>query len=357
MINQTISHYKILAKLGEGGMGVVYKAEDAKLKRIVALKFLSAIALGGEEKSRFLREAQAAAALNHPNICTIYAIDEVDGQMFIAMEYIEGQSLQEKIKAGPLQIDEAIKLATQVADGLQAAHEKGIIHRDIKSANIMITAKGQAKIMDFGLAKLYRGGTVLTKEGVTLGTAAYMSPEQAQGEVVDHRTDIWSLGVVLYEMLTGKLPFKGEYEQSMMYSILNEDPEPLTALRTGVPIALDGIIAKALAKDPATRYQHVDELPADLKAIDSTFASRSRISGKTVQTGTVTKRNAGRALLPWIAAAMFFLVALAALTLLYLRRTPVQMTTISKKSRPPAALQSRFAIHLLHVVERGTTMT
>jgi serine/threonine protein kinase len=162
------------------------------------MKFLSAIALGGEEKSRFLREAQAAAALNHPNICTIYAIDEVDGQMFIAMEFIEGQSLRERIEVGPLKIDEAIKFAMQIADGLQAAHEKGITHRDIKSANIMITEKGQVKIMDFGLAKLARGGTILTKEGMTLGTAAYMSPEQARGEVVDHRTDIWSLGVVLF---------------------------------------------------------------------------------------------------------------------------------------------------------------
>jgi len=186
MIGQTISHYKIIKKLGEGGMGVVYKAEDTKLKRIVALKFLSAIALGGEEKNRFLREAQAAAALNHPNICTIHAIDEVDGQMFIAMEFIEGQSLREKINAGPLKIDEAIKFAMQIADGLQAAHEKGITHRDIKSANIMITEKDQVKIMDFGLAKLARGGTMLTKEGMTLGTAAYMSPEQARGEVVDH---------------------------------------------------------------------------------------------------------------------------------------------------------------------------
>ena len=168
MINQTISHYKILEKLGEGGMGVVYKAEDTKLKRIVALKFLSAIALGGEEKSRFLREAQAAAALNHPNICTIYAIDEVDGQMFIAMEFIEGQSVLEKIVGAhgrvPLPIDEAIKFAMQVADGLQAAHEKGITHRDIKSANVMITEKSQVKIMDFGLAKLARGGTMLTRK-------------------------------------------------------------------------------------------------------------------------------------------------------------------------------------------------
>ncbi|MDZ7291179.1 MAG: serine/threonine-protein kinase [candidate division KSB1 bacterium] len=325
MIGKTISHYRILEKLGEGGMGIVYKAEDTKLKRIVALKFLPTRTLGGvEEKNRFLREAQAAAALNHPNIATIYEIEEADGRMFIAMEYIEGRSLQEKIKAGPLKIEEAIKIAVQIAEGLQAAHEKGIVHRDIKSANIIITEKGQAKIMDFGLAKLSRGGTLLTKEGMTLGTAAYMSPEQARGEVVDHRTDIWSLGVVLYEMITGRLPFRGEYEQSMMYSILNEDPEPLTAIRTGVPLALDGILAKALAKDRALRYQHVDELPADLRAIESASVSRSRISSTKIHPSAVTKPNVR---LPWIAAAMCFLLALAALTSLYFRQ-PRQMATI-----------------------------
>ncbi len=278
MIGKTISHYKILEKLGKGGMGVVYKAEDTKLKRIVALKFLSAIALGGEEKNRFLREAQAAAALNHPNICTIYAIDEADGQMFIAMEFIEGQSLQEKIKGGPLKIEEAIKFAIQVADGLRAAHEKGITHRDIKSANIMITEKGQVKIVDFGSAKLARGGTMLTKEGMTLGTAAYMSPEPAQGEAVDHHTDIWLLGVVLYEMISGRLPFRGEYESAMMYSILNEKPEPLTSLRSNVPMDLERMVAKMLAKNSAARYQHVDELPVDLKSITLSATGTSRIS-------------------------------------------------------------------------------
>jgi len=242
------------------------------------MKFLSAIALGGEDKSRFLREAQAAAALNHPNICTIHAIDEADGQMFIAMEFIEGQSLREKIETGPLKIDEAIKFAMQIADGLQAAHEKGITHRDIKSANIMITEKNQVKIMDFGLAKLARGGTMLTKEGMTLGTAAYMSPEQARGEVVDHRTDIWSLGVVLYEMISGRLPFRGEYESAMMYSILNENPEPLTSLRSNVPMDLERVVAKMLAKNPAARYQHVDELLVDLKSIDLSATGTSRIS-------------------------------------------------------------------------------
>ncbi len=314
MIEKTISHYRILEKLGEGGMGIVYKAEDTKLKRIVALKFLSAIAFGGEDKSRFLREAQAAAALNHPNICTIYAIDEVDGQMFIAMEFIEGQSLLEKIASGMLQVASVIDIAKQIAEGLQAAHEKGITHRDIKSANVMITKKGQVKIMDFGLAKLSRGGTMLTKEGMTLGTAAYMSPEQARGEVVDHRTDIWSLGVVLYEMISGRLPFRGEYEAAMMYSILNEEPEPLTSLRSNVPMDLERVVAKMLAKNPATRYQHVDELPVDLTAIATTSVNKTKILPQTVQTGALHKIQPSRGnLFPWgiAAAAVLGLLVLA----------------------------------------------
>jgi len=313
MTGKTISHYKIIEKLGQGGMGVVYKAEDTKLKRTVALKFLPAIALGGEDKSRFLREAEAAAALNHPNICTIHEIDEVDAKMFIVMEFIEGQSLLEKIKAGPLKIDEAIKLAMQIAEGLQAAHEKGITHRDIKSANIMITEKGRAKIMDFGLAKL-SNRSMLTKEGMTLGTAAYMSPEQARGATVDHRTDIWSLGVVLYEMITGQLPFRGEYEQAMMYSIVNEDPEPLTALRTGVPLALDSIIAKALAKDPTIRYQHVDEIPADLRAIESKPGGTSKVLAATAGATTHTRLARSRKLLYWIMSGLFVAAFIAGAT-------------------------------------------
>ena len=210
MIGKTISHYRILEKLGEGGMGVVYKAEDTKLKRTVALKFLPLNTLGSdEEKSRFNREAQAAAALNHPHIATIHEIDEVDGQLFIAMEYIDGQNLKEKIDKAPLKVEEAVRIAIDTADGLQAAHEKDIVHRDIKPANIMLTEKSQVKIMDFGLAK-FAGKTKLTRTDMTLGTAAYMSPEQAQGIKVDGRSDIFSFGVVLYEMLTGQNPFKGD---------------------------------------------------------------------------------------------------------------------------------------------------
>ena len=283
MIGKTISHYKILEKIGEGGMGVVYKAEDTKLERTVALKFLSLTSIGDEEKKRFKREAKAAASLNHPNIATIHAIDEADDQTFIAMEFIEGKSLQEIVGANggsPMKIDDAIDYATQTAAGLQAAHEKGITHRDIKSVNIMVTDKAQIKIMDFGLAKL-ANPSKMTQLGTTLGTAAYMSPEQARGEKVDHRSDIWSLGVVLYEMISGQMPFKGDYEQAVIYSIQNEEPEPLTAVRTGVPMKLEEIVNKLLAKDPRNRYQNIMELPVDLKnvTVQKTIASQIVSSG------------------------------------------------------------------------------
>jgi serine/threonine protein kinase/Tfp pilus assembly protein PilF len=267
MIGKTISHYKILEKLGEGGMGVVYKAQDLKLDRLVALKFLPPHLLSSEEeKSRFVHEAKASAALSHNNICTVHEIDEHAGQTFIVMEYIEGQSLKDKITERPLKLEEALDIAIQVATGLQKAHEKQIIHRDVKPANILLSDDGVAKIVDFGLAKL-SGQTKLTKDGSTLGTVAYMSPEQTRGEEVDSRTDIWSLGVVLFEMLTGKLPFKGDYEQAVLYSIMNEHPEPITGLRTGIPMELERIVNKALKKNPAERYQRLDEMLVDLKSV------------------------------------------------------------------------------------------
>ena len=234
-------------------MGIVYKAQDTKLDRFVALKFLPQhLSQDDESKKRFIHEAKAASALDHPNICTIYEIGKTDGEMFIAMEYIDGELLQAIIERGPLPIDEALTIVHQIAEGLQIAHEKKIIHRDIKPANIIITDKGHVKIVDFGLAKL-AGHTMLTKEGTTLGTASYMSPEQTQGAKVDHRTDIWALGVVVYEMVTGKQPFEGGYEQAVMYSIMNEDPEPITGLRTGVPMELERIVSKALKKNPSER--------------------------------------------------------------------------------------------------------
>ena len=268
MIGKTISHYKIIEQLGEGGMGVVYKAEDTKLKRTVALKFLPPeLTRDPEAKKRFIREAQSASALEHNNIYNIHEIDETEGgQLFIAMACYEGESLKEKIERGPLKIEDAIDIAIQIAQGLQRAHEKGIVHRDIKPSNIFITTDGIVKIIDFGLAKL-TGKTVLTKEGSTLGTIDYMSPEQTRGEEIDHRTDLWSLGVILYEMITGQSPFKGDYEQAVMYSIVNEEPEPITGLRTGVPMKLELVVDKALLKNPNERYQHADELSADLKKL------------------------------------------------------------------------------------------
>ncbi len=265
MIGETILHYKILEKLGEGGMGVVYKAHDTKLKREVAIKFLPHhISANKEEKQRFEIEAQAAAALNHPNIATIYAIEESRGEVFIAMEFINGIELKDKVSKTRPTLDESINIIEQAANGLGAAHQKGITHRDIKSSNIMVTPSGQIKIMDFGLAKV-RGVSNITKFGTTLGTTAYMSPEQARGEHVDHRTDIWSLGVIFYEMLTGKFPFKGEFDQAVIYSILNEEPESLTLLNKDLPIRIDQIIAKMLNKDLNKRYQNMDDFLKELK--------------------------------------------------------------------------------------------
>jgi len=275
VINKTISHYKIIEEIGSGGMGIVYKAEDTKLKRTVALKFLPPELLrDNAAKERFTQEAQAAASLNHTNICTIHEIDEHDGQTFIAMEYIEGVSLKDKVAERPLKIEEALDVAIQIGTGLQKAHERGIIHRDVKPANILISTDGVAKIVDFGLAKL-SGQTKLTKDGSTLGTVGYMSVEQTRGEEVDRRTDIWSLGVVLYECISGQLPFRGDYEQALQYSIVNEEPEPLTGLRTGIPLELERIVNKALAKIPDERYQHVDEMLVDFKKVQKDLDSKA----------------------------------------------------------------------------------
>jgi formylglycine-generating enzyme required for sulfatase activity/tRNA A-37 threonylcarbamoyl transferase component Bud32 len=285
MIGKTISHYKILEKLGEGGMGVVYKAEDTKLKRTVALKFLPPdLTRDNQAKTRFIQEAQAASALDHSNICTIHEIDETDeGQVFIVMSCYEGETLKKKIEDRFFEMEELVGIVTQVAHGLAKAHEQGIIHRDIKPANIMITKDGVAKILDFGLAKL-TGQSRITKTAATMGTVAYMSPEQSKGEDVDQRTDIWSFGVMLYEMITGKLPFKGEYEQAVVYSILHEEPEPLRKLRSDIPVELEEIVGKSMQKDVRNRYQRIDDIIKTLEALKRKFETgRLRISDQEIE--------------------------------------------------------------------------
>ena len=309
MIGKTISHYRIIDKLGEGGMGVVYRAEDTALDRHVALKFLSPQALGTEDAlDRFVREAKTAASLSHPNICTIYEIGEAGGQTFIAMALIEGESLKDRIERGPLKLSDAVDLARQVSEGLSAAHKKGIVHRDLKPGNVMVTAEGRAKIMDFGLAKAPDQAR-LTKTGTTTGTVAYMSPEQSRGEDVDERTDIWSFGVMLYEIVTGRRPFVGDYEQAVVYSIMNDEPEPVTGLRTGVPMELERIIAKAITKRVDERYQHADDLTADLKSLQ-----RELDSGTTtvsIATRAMPVRRAGvPAVWRWVIAAAVVVVAM-----------------------------------------------
>ena len=263
MIGQTISHYTIIDKLGSGGMGVVFKALDQKLDRIVALKFLPpSYSSDNEIKERFIQEAKAVSKLQHNNICTIHEISETDdGQLFICMDYYEGKSLKEKLEYGKLELNEALDITIQICEGLKNAHEKNIVHRDIKPANIYITKDGIVKILDFGLAKI-KGETHLTKAGSTLGTTAYMSPEQAKGESVDQRTDIWSLGVVFYQMISGKLPFKGEYDQAIIYSILNKSPEELNTAKK-----IKNFVYKCLQKKSSNRYQSIDEILVEFNLI------------------------------------------------------------------------------------------
>jgi serine/threonine protein kinase/tetratricopeptide (TPR) repeat protein len=294
MIGQIISHYKILQKIGSGGMGEVFLAEDSRLGRKVALKFLPPeLSRDPEAKARFIHEARAASALDHPNICTVHDIGEdAEGRMFMVMPHYEGATLKEIMARGgiteaiptagasagtrphagtgcalPLPIHDAMAIAAQIAEGLVAAHAKGIVHRDIKPANIFVTKNNTVKILDFGIAKLAGSQTKLTKTGSTVGTVAYMSPEQAMGKEVDRRTDNWSLGVILYEMLTGTLPFKGEYDQAMLYAVINEEPEPLAQARKDIPPGLERVVGQALAKESNDRYQSINDLLGDLKAV------------------------------------------------------------------------------------------
>ncbi|MBI2620358.1 MAG: protein kinase, partial [Ignavibacteriales bacterium] len=335
MIGSTISHYKILEKLGEGGMGVVYKAQDTKLDRTVALKFLPPQISGSEQdKARFIQEAKAASAMNHPNVCTIYDIQEYTGadgaaQMFIVMEYVEGQTLDERKKS--LSLKQALDIGIQIAEGLAAAHEKGIVHRDVKPENIMVRKDGIVQIMDFGLAKL-KGVSKLTKEGSTVGTAGYMSPEQVQGLDVDHRSDIFSLGVLLYELFTGQLPFKGVHETAISYEIVNVDSTPMSAIKPDLDPALDAIVLECLEKDPNERTQSAKQAAIDLKRFKRE-SSKQRVSRvtrayQTPPSGVSPSVAPPKPTLipklissPWILAAAF-LIVLSVVGIVLLRSTP-----------------------------------
>ena len=313
-------------------MGEVWKAEDLKLSRQVALKFLASHLVSDPEiHKRFEREAKASAALNHPNICTVYEIDEAGGKSFLAMELVQGESLEARIEKGPLPLPDALDIARQIAEGLQEAHTAGVVHRDIKPGNLLITPDGRAKILDFGLALLTEGSK-LTKLDTTVGTVAYMSPEQAEGAEVDHRTDIWALGCVLYEMVAGVRPFKGQYDQALLYEIVNQEPEPLTGIRSGVPMELEFIVGKCLAKDSADRYDHISELAKDLGSLGEKLKSgRSAVlPAATSTTARSSAEAAGKGFpalrrklrLAWALCAVSSLVALVAVSSRYFAARP-----------------------------------
>jgi serine/threonine protein kinase/Tol biopolymer transport system component len=346
MIGQTVSHYRIVSKLGEGGMGVVYKAHDTKLDRDVALKFLPLeLTKDHDARERFVHEAKAASALSHPNVCTIHDIQEHENQLFIVMEFVDGQTLGEK--KGAISFKQAIDIGIQVADGLAAAHEKGIVHRDIKPENIMIRKDGIVQVMDFGLAKLRGRLSRLTKEGSTIGTAGYMSPEQVQGQDTDHRSDIFSFGVLLYELLTGQLPFKGPHETALAYEIVNVDPAPMSTVKPDMNPNLDAIVLECLEKDPRERTQSMAQVALDLRR-HKRESSRQRasritasrpISKPSPEAQPVDGSEPSKAFpLVWIVASLLFFIGTITFGVLYFKRPSTTVQTINSHILPPERL-------------------